>query len=105
MAASYSYTPAMVAKLRAAQPLNQAKAIALAKELRVPQKSIISKCNALKLAYDCLAPRKINAKIARITKADYVDAIAKALSMPADELVGLEKSTARSLSNLLMNIS
>jgi len=98
-----NYTPDMEASLREAQPVDQAKAITLGKLLGKSPRSIIAKCKSMGLTYIVKATPV--AKTARITKGDYVEAIAKALSMDAVELVGLEKSTARSLSNLLMNIS
>ena len=98
-----NYTPDMEAALKDAQPVDQAKAITLGKLLGKTPRSIISKCKSMGLTY--IVKDTPVAKAARITKNDYVEAIAKALSMDAVELVGLEKATVRSLSNLLMNIS
>jgi len=98
-----NYTADMVATLKEAQPVDYAKATTLGKLLGKSPRSIIAKCKREGIAY--IVKAAPDAKAPRVTKLDYVEAIAKALSMDAVELVGLEKSTARALSNLLMNIS
>ena len=97
-----NYTPAMIAKLQAAAPLNLAKAKALASDFgNVSYRSVISKAKHLGLGYDVTpAAKKI-----RSSKADTVAAIAKGLNMPVDDLDGLALAKGSALDNLLMNIS
>ena len=98
-----NYTPAMIAKLQAAAPLNLAKAKALASDFgNVSYRSVISKAKHLGLGYD-VTPKA--AKKIRASKADTVAAIAKAVDMPVDDLDGLALAKGSALDNLLMNIS
>ena len=97
-----NYTPAMIAKLQGAAPLNLAKAKALASDFgNVSHRSVIAKAKHLGLGYD-VAPA---AKKIRSSKADTVAAIAKAVDMPVKDLDGLIKAKGSALDNLLMNIS
>ena len=97
-----NYTPAMIAKLQGAAPLNLAKAKALASDFGLSHRSVISKAKHLGLGYD-VAPKA--AKKIRSSKADTVDAIAKAISVNPSDLDGLALAKASALNNLLMNIS
>ena len=98
-----NYTPAMIAKLQGAAPLNLAKAKALASDFgNVSYRSVISKAKHLGLGYD-VAPKA--AKKIRASKADTVAAIAKAVDMPVVDLDGLALAKGSALNNLLMNIS
>ena len=98
-----NYTPAMIAKLQAAAPLNLAKAKDLAADFgNVSHRSVISKAKHLGLDYVVTAKA---AKQIRSSKADTVDAIAKAINVDADALDGLALAKASALNNLLMNIS
>ena len=96
-----NYTPAMIAKLQGAAPLNLAKAKALASDFGLSHRSVISKAKHLGLAY---TPATKTAKV-RASKADTVDAIAKAISVDPADLDGLALAKASALNNLLMNIS
>jgi hypothetical protein len=101
-----NYTAEMVATLKEAQPIDYAKAITLGKLLGKSPRSIIAKCKREGLQYIVKAGSlEVKTRAPRVTRVDYVEAIAKALSMDADELTGLELSRTRALSNLLMNIS
>ena len=97
-----NYTPAMIAKLQGAAPLNLAKAKDLAADFGLSHRSVISKAKHLGLGYD-VAPKA--AKKIRSSKADTVDAIAKAISVDPSDLDGLALAKASALNNLLMNIS
>ena len=98
-----NYTPAMIAKLQAAAPLNLAVAKDLAADFgNVSPRSIIAKAKYLGLDY--VVANKAAKKI-RVTRADTVAAIAKAVDMPVDDLDGLADAKASALNNLLMNIS
>ena len=97
-----NYTPAMIAKLQAASPLDLAKAKDLAADFGLSHRSVISKAKHLGLDY---VPATKAAKKIRASKADTVAAIAKAVDMPVDELDGLALAKGSALNNLLMNIS
>ena len=94
-----NYTPAMIAKLQAAAPLNLAKAKDLAADFGLSHRSVISKAKHLGLDY-VVAPKSI-----KISRSDLVEAIAKGLDMPVDDLDGLANAKTSALNNLLMNIS
>jgi len=97
-----NYTPEMVAILKAAQPIDYAKAQALATQLDRGVRSIIAKCK--REGYDYISKPAPAKKKAAPTKADLVGAIANALDCSSDDLVGLEKATGQGLNNLLMSI-
>ena len=97
-----NYTPAMVAKLQAAAPLNLAKAKDLAADFGLSHRSVISKAKHLGLDYVVTAKAT---KQIRSSKADIVAAIAKAVDCSVDDLDGLALAKGSALDNLLMNIS
>jgi len=97
-----NYTPAMIAQLQAAAPLNLNKAKDLAADFGLSHRSVISKAKHLGLDY-IVAPKA--AKKIRSSKADTVDAIAKALACDPNDLDGLALAKVAALDNLLMNIS
>ena len=95
-----NYTPEMVATLKAAQPLDLAKAKALGAQLDRGYRSIIAKAKREGFEYISKpAPAK---KKAAPSKADMVSAIAKAVDCAT--LEGLEKATGQSLAKLLEHI-
>ena len=96
-----NYTPAMIAKLQAAAPLNLAKAKALASDFGLSHRSVISKAKHLGLDY-IVAPKA--AKKIRSSKADTVDAIAKAIAVDPADLDGLALAKGSALDALLMNL-
>ena len=73
------YTPTMIEKMSAAQPLNLSKAQAFASEFGVSHRSVISKAISLGIQYN---KQPAKAKSVRVTKADMVMAIRKAASLP-----------------------
>tara|TARA_A100000164_G_C21341689_1_gene511287 strand:- start:45 stop:347 length:303 start_codon:yes stop_codon:yes gene_type:complete len=98
-----NYTPAMIAQIQAAAPLDLAKAKALAADFgNVSHRSVISKAKHLDLEYVVASKA---AKQIRSTRSDLVDAIAKAVDMPVDDLNGLANAKTSALTNLLANIS
>ena len=97
-----NYTPAMIAKLQAAAPLNLAIAKDLAADFGLSHRSVISKAKHLGLDY-VAAPKA--AKAIRSSKADTVNAIAKAISVDPAALDGLVLAKGAALNNLLMNLS
>ena len=96
-----NYTPAMIAKLQAAAPLNLAKAKDLASDFGLSHRSVISKAKHLGLDY-IVAPKA--AKKIRSSKADTVDAIAKAIAVDPADLDGLALAKGSALDALLMNL-
>ena len=96
-----NYTPAMIAKLQAAAPLNLAKAKDLAADFGLSHRSVISKAKHLGLGYD-VAPKA--AKKIRASKADTVNAIAKAIAVDPADLDGLALAKGSALDALLMTL-
>ena len=74
-----NYTPAMIAKLQGAAPLNLEIAKDLASEFGLSHRSVISKAKQLGVEYVKAAPK---AKAVGITKAELTDAIRKAIALP-----------------------
>ena len=101
-----NYTPEMVAILKAAQPIDHAKAKKLALELSGMGhgtrglRSVIAKASKMNIYISKPAPAK---KKAAPSKADMVADICAALNM--DSCDGLEKSTGSALDKLLRNIA
>ena len=93
-----NYTPAMIAKLQGAAPLNLEIAKDLAADFGLSHRSVISKAKHLGLEYVKAAPK---AKAVGITKADLADAIRKAIALP-DRSGDLTKDE---LSAILSNLS
>ena len=74
-----NYTPAMIAKLQGAAPLNLEIAKDLAADFGVSHRSVISKAKHLGLEYVKASPK---AKAVGITKAELTDAIRQAVALP-----------------------
>ena len=96
-----NYTPAMIAKLQDAAPLDLAKAKDLAADFGLSHRSVISKAKHLGLGY-IVAPKA--AKKIRASKADTVNAIAKAIAVDPADLDGLALAKGSALDALLMNL-
>ena len=96
-----NYTPAMIAKLQDAAPLDLAKAKDLAADFGLSHRSVISKAKHLGLDY-VVAPKA--AKKIRSSKADTVNAIAKAIAVDPADLDGLALAKGSALDALLMNL-
>jgi len=96
-----NYTPEMVATIGAAQPIDYAKAQALALELGKGVRSIIAK--AKREGFDYISKPAPAKKKAAISKADMVAAICAAID--TDTLDGLEKATGSALNKLLSNLA
>ena len=80
-----NYTPAMVARIQNAAPLNLAKAKELAAEFgNVTHRSVISKAQSLGVEYVKVSPTK-RVKSDAPTKAAYLAAIRKGLALPTRE--------------------
>ena len=77
-----NYTPAMVARIKNAAPLNLAKAKELAADFgNVTHRSVISKAQSLGVEYVKAAPAPRSPREATPTKADYLAAIRKSLAL------------------------
>ena len=96
-----NYTPEMVATLKAAQPIDYAKAQELGLQLDRGVRSIIAKCK--REGFDYISKPAPAKKKAAPSKAELVGAIAKAVD--CDTLEGLEKATGQSLAKLLEHIA
>lgn len=96
-----NYTPEMVATIKAAQPLDLAKAKALGAQLDRGYRSIIAK--AKREGFEYISKPAPARKKAAPSKAELVGAIAKAVD--CDTLEGLEKATGQSLAKLLEHIA
>ena len=94
------YTPTMIEKLSAAQPLNLSKAQAFASEFGVSHRSIIAKALSLGLTYEKKAVSSSSSD--RPTKADLVREIEQ--SLQGESLDGLQGASMRSLQALIMSI-
>ena len=81
-----NYTPAMVARIQNAAPLNLAKAKDLAAEFgNVTYRSVISKAQSIGVEYVKLSPVKRTKRADTPTKAEYLAAIRKGLALPERE--------------------
>ena len=93
-----NYTTKMISRMDEVSPITREIADTLASEFGLPVRSVISKAVLLGL-YQKPSNRTGSA---RISKADMVKAIEKALE--GESLTGLEGASMRSLSALLMSI-
>ena len=81
-----NYTETMVAQIKAAAPLNLAKAQALSAEFgNVTYRSVISKAKSLGVEYVKAAPAAKKSRDDAPTKAQYLAAIRKGLALPDRE--------------------
>ena len=81
-----NYTEKMVAAIRSAAPLNLAKAKALAEQFgSVSHRSVISKAQSLGVEYVKAVPAARASGPKAPTKAEYLTAIRKGLSLPDRE--------------------
>ena len=91
-----NYTAEQVAVIRAAEPLDLAKAKAVGAEIGKSYQSIIAKCLSEGIAYESKKPEP--KRVNQVTKADMVKTISARLDNA--NLKGLEKATAISLKRL-----
>ena len=81
-----NYSPAMVARIQAAAPLNLDKAKSLSAEFgSVSYRSVISKAQSLGVPYDKQPARVAKGKADQPTKAAYLADIREALALPERE--------------------
>lgn len=91
-----NYTAEQVAIIKAAEPLDLAKAKAIGTEIGKSYQSVIAKCLSEGIEYQSKKPEP--KRVNQVTKADLVKEIAERLD--GANLKGLEKATAISLKNL-----
>ena len=98
-----NYTPTMIAEMQSAGSFTYDSATAFADAHSLSVRSVISKVKHLGLDY---TPKVQTVSTAgpRVTKAEIVTAIAKALAADPDELEGLSKADAKALNALFMAI-
>lgn len=96
-----NYSDSMVKALTSQNAWTFAQAVQFAEANNLSTRSVVSKIKSLDLGY---TPKPKAASKVRFVKADTVLAIAKALDADSDELAGLAKADANSLSALLMAI-
>lgn len=97
-----NYSSSMVTALQS-QSWDYDSASAFASEHNLSVRSVISKIKSLDLDYTP-KPKTVSTAGPRVSKADLVISIAKALDADADALAGLAKADALALSMLLMSI-
>lgn len=97
------YTQAMCEKMATVQPLNAEICSTLAKEFGLTQRSVIAKAKSLGLDYT--VKTKPARKKQAPSKADVVQAIAKAVDCEVSEIDGLVKAPMVSLCALLSHIA
>jgi hypothetical protein len=97
------YTQAMCEKMATVQPLNAEICSTLAQEFGLTQRSVIAKAKSLGLDYTVKA--KPARKKQAPSKADVVQAIAKAVDCEVSEIDGLVKAPMVSLCALLSHIA
>ena len=76
-----AYTNQMIEKIEASQPLNLDKAKALATDLGVTYRSIISKAKQMGFTYQAKAPAMKKDKTGEVTKADILANIRSACNL------------------------
>lgn len=94
-----AYTPAIVAQMRAAAPLDLAKAKVIADEHGLSYRSVIAKAKTEKIDYVKLAPAAKKPK--GVTKANLSDSIAQAMGVDSAALTGLDKAPFAVLEKVL----
>ena len=97
-----NYTPSMVTELQS-QAWDYESALAFGEAHGLSVRSVIAKIKTLDLDYTPKV-KTVSTAGPRVTKADIVAAIAKALAADPDELEGLSKADAKALNALFMAI-
>ena len=93
-----NYTPEMEAIIRAAAPLNLAKAKEVGEKIGKSYQSVIAKALSLGVDYETKKPEK--KRVIQTTKSELVDELAEYFGDDVN-LKGLEKATAASLRSLM----
>ena len=99
-----NYTPVILAEMQSQDSFDYDSASAFASAHGLSVRSVISKVKHLGISYTPKA-KVVSTAGPRITKADLVDAIARAMSLDVESIRGLDKADAKALRTLLEHIA
>lgn len=99
-----NYTPVILAEMQSQDSFDYDSASAFASAHGLSVRSVISKVKHLGISYTPKA-KVVSTAGPRITKADLVDAIARAMALDVDSIRGLDKADAKALRTLLEHIA
>ena len=99
-----NYTPVILAEMQSQDSFDYASASAFASAHGLSVRSVISKVKHLGISYTPKA-KVVSTAGPRITKADLVDAIARAMALDVESIRGLDKADAKALNTLLEHIA
>ena len=99
-----NYTPVILAEMQSQDSFDYDSASAFASAHGLSVRSVISKVKHLGISYTPKA-KVVSTAGPRITKADLVDAIARAMALDVDSIRGLDKADAKALNTLLEHIA
>ena len=95
-----NYTEAQIAVLRAAAPLDMAKAKDIAREMGKTYRSVIAKAKSENIEY--VAKVVASKRVGGATKGEMIELLADKAGIPAGKLAGLEKATAVAIAAILV---
>ena len=99
-----NYTPVILAEMQSQDSFDYDSASAFASAHGLSVRSVISKVKHLGISYTPKA-KVVSTAGPRITKADLVDAIARAMALDVESIRGLDKADAKALRTLLEHIA
>jgi hypothetical protein len=99
-----NYTPVILAEMQSNDSFDYDSASAFASAHGLSVRSVISKVKHLGISYTPKA-KVVSTAGPRITKADLVEAIAKAMALDVESISGLDKADANALRTLLEHIA
>jgi hypothetical protein len=99
-----NYTPVILAEMQSNDSFDYNSASAFASAHGLSVRSVISKVKHLGISYTPKA-KVVSTAGPRITKADLVEAIAKAMALDVESISGLDKADANALRTLLEHIA
>jgi hypothetical protein len=99
-----NYTPVILAEMQSQDSFDYDSASAFASAHGLSVRSVISKVKHLGISYTPKA-KVVSTAGPRITKADLVDAIARAMALDVETIRGLDKADAKALRTLLEHIA
>ena len=99
-----NYTPVILAEMQSQDSFDYDSASAFASAHGLSVRSVISKVKHLGISYTPKA-KVVSTAGPRITKADLVDAIARAMALDVESIRGLDKADAKALNTLLEHIA
>jgi|TARA_R110000822_G_scaffold115897_2_gene247706 hypothetical protein len=99
-----NYTPVILAAMQSNDSFDYDSASAFASAHGLSVRSVISKVKHLGISYTPKV-KTVSTAGPRITKADLVEAIAKAMALDVESIRGLDKADAKALNTLLEHIA